>query len=256
MNFNDNKKTLKKGLIWLALTVLVVVVLAAVLAFNAIYRTHGRVMIEFDIHQNKDLIILSNIGEPPQFAIWLEDPVNGKLQTVFVTYRSGTGDWDGKLECPAALPRWFEVYQHETSTTELPKLDAPAPIAVTGATPEVDHFKIRAEVKPGSHWICWIEVNLAADFNADYQEYNETEGTIDTHLSGQPALIYRGEVQAVLGEQIEPQLYGQSKIENFAADSVEPVSSGVTTAKDIFKSIKIRVIKDYLCASFHFSICR
>jgi hypothetical protein len=224
-------------------TTAVILCVLAFLLVRVFIGTHNRVILEFDIVQNEELILFSGYGEPPQFAIWLEDPVSGKLQTVFVTYRSATGDWEGKFECPVSLPRWFEVYQQETSTTELPRIDTPAPIAVTGATPKADHFKIRAEVEPGSHWICWIEVNLAADFNADYQQYNETEGTFDTHFSGQPALVYRGEITAVVGECLSPQLYGMSVVSASQGQTVQPVSKHITTAKNIFKSINIRAIR-------------
>ena len=228
---------------WVRLTgcvAVTVVIVAVVLASHAIYRTRGRVMIEFDIHQNMDSILMSNFGEPPQFAIWLEDPISGRLKTVFVTYRSATGDWEGKLECPAALPRWFNVYQQENETTTLPRLNNPAPLAVTGATPKVEHFKIRTEIEPGSQWICWIEVNLAGDFNAEFQQYNEEQGSTDIHFSGQPPLVYRGEINALVGETIEPALYGHAISDG---SQIGPITSGITTAKDIFKSIKIRVIK-------------
>ena len=228
----------------LAFLVFTVIISAVVLFGYVMYQTCDHVIIEFDIHQNKDIIFSSNFGQPPQFAIWLEDPVTGRVQTVFVTYRSATGDWVGKFECPVALPRWFEVYQQEESTTKLPSLDRPAPIAVTGATPEEDYFKIRVEVEPGRRWICWIEVNLAGDFNAAYPPlYNEAQGTLDEHFNGQPALVYRGEIHAVVGEQIEPQLYGLSTTENLTEDAAQQLIGGVTTAKNIFKSIKIRVIQ-------------
>jgi len=226
---------------WLFLLLFLVLVGMIFWVCRTIYRTQGRVMLEFDIHQNPDAILFSAFGEPPQFAIWLEDSQTGHLQTVFVTYRSATGDWVGKVECPDALPRWFEVYKQEMNTTTLPRLNASsAIIAVTGATPQAEHFKIRAEVPPGSDWICWIEVNLAGDFNAAYRQYDEDLQTVDIHFSGQPALVYRGKIHAVTGEEVEPELYGQSSVEN---PVVRPVSTGVTTAKDIFQSIHIRAIK-------------
>ena len=79
--------------------------------------------------KNTDLIHLPNFGVLPQFAIWLEDPINGRFKTVFVIYRSATGDWEGKLEYPATLPYWFKVYQRENKTTTLPMLNNLAPIS-------------------------------------------------------------------------------------------------------------------------------
>jgi len=69
----------------------------------------GKTIIEIDIIQNQDLILDTVIGEPPQFAIWLENAKTGDLQTIFVTYRSGSGDWQGKARCRQAvqLPKWI-----------------------------------------------------------------------------------------------------------------------------------------------------
>lgn len=228
---------------WTIIALLVPALSIGALTAHIILRTRGPTLIEFDIHQDKDLILLSVFGEPPQFAIWLEEAVNHRLQTVFVTYRSASGDWIGKTECPAALPRWFEVFRQETNSTGLPRFDNPAPDAVTGATPQAEHFQIRVEVEPGSRWICWIEVNLAGDLNKSYRGYNKKEKTVDVHLSGQPALVYRGEITAIPGKQIVPELYGQSVLDSPPGKTVQPVSDDVTTARDIFKSIKIRVIR-------------
>ena len=215
----------------------------ALLIAQVILRPRGPTFIEFEIHQDKDLILLSLFGEPPQFAIWLEDPLSHRLQTVFVTYRSGSGDWIGKTECPAALPRWFEVFRQETNSTGLPAFDNPAPDAVTGATPQTEHFKTNFEVEPGSRWVCWIEMNLSGDFNDKYRGHNKEEKTVDLYFSGQPPLVYRGEITAIPGEQIVPELYGQSVLDSPAGETVQPVSDDVTTARDIFKSIEIRVIR-------------
>lgn len=200
------------------------------------------VSIEFEIRQDMDLIRQSLFGEPPQFAIWLEEPVSGRLQTVFVTYRSGCGDWVGKTECPAALPRWFEVFRQETGWTGLPTLEKSAPDAVTGATPEVERFMTSVEVPYGSRWVCWIEMNQSGDFNEASRVRDAEKKTVDVHYSGQPALIYRGEIAAIPGEKIVPALYGESGTDNPGGQTIVPVSDGVTTAKDIFKTIEIRVV--------------
>ena len=228
---------------WTIVVGLVLALLIVFLVAKVILPRRGRTLIEFEIHQDKDVILLSVFGEPPQFAIWLEDPISHRFQTVFVTYRSGSGDWIGKTSCPAALPRWFEVFGQETSSVGPPTFDNPAADAVTGATPQAEHFKISVEVEPDSRWVCWIEVNLAGDFNNKYRPYNKEQRTVDSHFSGQPPLVYSGEITAIPGERIVPQLYGQSALDNPAGQTVQPVSDDVTTAKDIFKAIEICVIR-------------
>ncbi len=228
----------------------VAIVLLVTASINCVNERHGKniptrsdsVSIEFDIHQDMDLIRSSFFGGPPQFAIWLQEPVSGRLQTVFVTHRSGTGDWEGKEECPVALPRWFEVFGEETGSTDLPTFERPAVDAVTGATPKVEEFETSVKVPFGSKWICWIEMNQSGDFNETYRNPEIEDKVVDVHFSGQPPLVYRGEITAIPGEKMTPKLYGESILDEASGVTIQPVSKGITTAKDIFKSIEIRVI--------------
>lgn len=221
---------------------LVMFLLAAVLVAQAYWRVWGRTLVEFRICQNLDLILFSDFGEPPQFAIWLEDPVNSRLRTVFVTRRSATGDWEGKAECPGALPRWFEIYRQETGRPGLPTPEAPASDAVTQATPKAEHIAWAVEVEPGSRWICWLEVNLAADYNEAFQEYDEETGTMDTDKSGQPSILYRGEIVAEAGARVRPEPYGQKRLDS-AEGAMQRGLGDITSATEIFKSVEIRVVR-------------
>ena len=201
-----------------------------------------RVTLECRIRQDTDLILFSDYGEPPQFAIWLEDPAGKQVRTLFVTRRSGKGVWEGKAECPAALPRWFRVYEKETGRKGLPTPKAPAPDAVSGATPKSEQFTWRAEVERGRRWVCWIEVNLAADFNQAFPRYNEATGEIDTHDSGQPPLLYRAELLAEPGSRLVPKLWAYV-VPGSRGKGVERDLSRITTAKEIFRSIQLRVLE-------------
>jgi hypothetical protein len=115
-------------------------------------------------------------------------------------------------------------------------------LAVTGATPKEDYFSVRVDVRPGSHWICWVEMNLAGDFNDAYPEFNEITLKEDEFSCGQPSLLYKAEIKATEGLVIEPELVAQSIWENGNAYT-EPVSEGVTTARDVFDDIRISVMK-------------
>ena len=201
----------------------------------------GKMFIEFNIHQDKGLIASATFSEPPQFAIWLEEPVSHKYKTIYVSYRTGTGDMVGKAECPGCLPLWFEIYNRETGKKGYPKPDNPAPVAVTGATPQQENFTIKREIEPGSKWICWLEMNLAGDFNEKYQEYNEKEQIADDEFSGQPPLVYRCEIEAIAGKKYVPALYGMVDMRKPFEQMIQPVSPDVTTAKDVFKSIEISI---------------
>jgi len=217
-----------------------VVALIIVTAGVLIFRTFGRTLIQFDIHQNKELIHLSTFAEPPQFAIWMENSRTHKLKTVFVTSRVSKGDWEGKANVPVALPRWFEIFRGENQSYNPVENDEYS--AVTGATPKDDYFSVRVEVEPGSKWICWIEMNLAGDYNDSFPEFDEQSLKEDEFSCGQPALLFKSIITAEEGIRSRPTLEAESIWEN-GVNRVEPVSNGVTTAIDVFDDMQISVIR-------------
>ena len=203
------------------------------------------ISLEFRITQDLGIIKVSLFGEPPQFGIWLEEPGTGKYKTVYVTRRSATGVWVGKLECPDCLPRWFEVFRAETGRKGFPSQDNPAPdYVIAGATPETRTFAIQTRVATGSRWICWVEMNLAGDFNSSYLDYDEEKKIADLDLSGQPPLLFRADVEARPGKTFSLELMGQVSRNPNGAVSIEPVSEKITTARNVFRAIQVRVIGD------------
>ena len=141
----------------------------------------------------------STFGESPTFAIWIENSETGNIQTIYVTRRAALGDWEGKAKVPVALPEWFEIYKAQNKTDEVPTLERHSELTISGATPQPGYFTTRVRVPEGSKWRCFIEVNLAGDFNEFYQMYNEEKKTSDEYLSGQPALLYEADITAENG---------------------------------------------------------
>jgi len=230
----EKRKIARKILIAVASVILVICIVAAIL----IARTYGRTQLQIDIHQNKKIIHLSNFAEPPQFAIWLENPASGELRSVFVTHRAGTGDWEGKSNVPVALPLWFKLFK-----TNKPEAGKKIPgMAISGATPKNDVFSVRVEVPPGSEWIVWIEMNLAGDFNDSYPEVDMKTLREDEYSNGQPAIIYKAPVKAIEGKSFKPEIILQSTWEKGSVIT-GPLSDGITTARNVFDEMKITVIK-------------
>lgn len=203
-----------------------------------IIRTWGKTAIQVDIRQNMDIIHLSTFGEPPQFAIWLEEPETGDLKTIFVTHRVAEDDWEGKAAVPVALPQWTHLFRSDRSGS-----GTRSDMVVTGATPKEDYFSIRADVPPGSEWIFWIEMNLAGDFNEAFPEMDVESYWEDEYARGQPSLIYRTEIKAVEDMVFTPVLEAQSTLLDDGNVKIEPVSDGVTTAKYVFDTIQVSIIK-------------
>ena len=232
------RKIIKRGLILLSGGLVIILIIAGI----AILRTWGRTVIQVDIHQDKKIIHLSNFAEPPQFAIWLENPSTKELKTVFVTHRVAKGDWEGKASVPVALPLWYQLFRGGKNNQEAAPQNKRSDMAITGATPKGDYFSLRIEVEPGSEWICWIEMNLAGDFNDAFPEVDLKTLREDEFSNGQPALVFRADVKANEGLKFTPVITSQSTWVNGVVD-VEPVNEGITTAKKVFDDISISVIK-------------
>ena len=203
-----------------------------------ILRTKNRVQVEFNIHINQEAVYLSMYSEPPQFAIWIENPATGQCLQVFVTYRTSRGDWEGKADVPA-LPRWKTVFR-SGGTQNIRSDDE---IAISGATPKAEYFRVRAEVQPRSEWICWIEMNLAGDYNAYYPQFNAITMEEDEFAIGQPALLYRAEIKADEGRIYIPELAFMSLMDESNRNRLAPVDETITTAHTVFDEISIVMIK-------------
>lgn len=223
-------------------------IIVMITAAFLIFRTRGRTLIQVDIHQNKKLIYLSTFAEPPQFAIWLENPATQELKNIFVTHRVAVGDWEGKANVPVALPQWFRLFRGNSNSSgtagsaRASGTGKSNDLVISGATPKDDYFSLRVEVKPESEWICWIEMNLAGDFNEAFPEFDSETLTEDEFSNGQPALLFRSEVKAIENESFTPVLTSQT-IWDDGSVSVEPVSSGITTARYVFDTINVTVIR-------------
>ena len=198
-------------------------------------------LLEYRIRQNLELILMSNFGEPPQLAFWLEYPETGTLQTVYVTHRSAAGDWVGKLECPACLPRWYSVYREEFEKDRLPWLGQPLPDGLSGATIKEEEIVLQTEIPKDTRVIAWIEVNMSADFNMDFPPPGVSSDFSDTDHDGQPSLIYRAEFKAKTGEIIEPEIWAYSR-PGTNRGMVEHDLSPITNAREILTSLELHVL--------------
>lgn len=208
----------------------------------AFARTWNKTELEFLIHINEELVQQSVFGESPTFAIWLEDPDNGQTYTAYATRRIATGDWEGKADVPVALPLWTEINKAEKKNRSGDAGMAEDELISTGATPLPGYFRTRVRVKPGSKWIIWIEYNLSGDFNETYLEYNPETHVEDEWGMGQPAMVFKAEMEAVKDRVVIPEIAGMCSFDPEGKVLVEPLH-GITTAVEVLDEISISVVK-------------
>jgi hypothetical protein len=191
----------------------------------------------FTLHQSRDIYDRSTFGEPPQFAIWLEEKNSHDVKTVFVTYKTGTGEYEGKIECPVSLPMWIGVYRQETGKNDFPRPWEPFSDGITGATPKIEDIKISVEVPKETSWFYFIEMNVAGDYTKNYP-YISSKKKIDDHGNGQPSLIFKGEIVSRTGEISMPELIGRSE-QYFFTTQINSELESIESAKEVFSNINV-----------------
>lgn len=204
------------------------------------HKQNRNVVLTFTIFQERDVYDKSDYGEPPQFAIWLENLKTGEVKSVFVTYRTATGDFEGKAECPVSLPAWIGAFRKETGRDNLPTIDAPAPDAITGATPKTGKITARITLPGGSVWKYFVEVNVSGDYTRQFPAM-KSDGTIDPQGNGQPSVIYRGEITCTAGNHSVPELIGRTEQYYFSPE-INPDLNGIESAKNVFSKISVKCV--------------
>lgn len=195
-----------------------------------------RVVLEFSMSVNQSVYEHSDFGEPPQLAIWLEQPDSGRIRTVWVSHRTGKNQWKGKIECLTALPYWKSRHEKEISSFRERSLLKRLIDALTGATPK-GGFRARIRVPRGSRWAYYIEVNVSGDFNVTFPSVLD-DGTPDPDGNGQPSLIFKGEITAKPNAMDIPKLIGRTD-QWVPVDTIIHDLTGITTAKDIFYELEV-----------------
>jgi hypothetical protein len=209
-----------------------------------IQQTYGQsdATLVFEIEQDPQVYDLTLFGEPPQFAIWLENTETGAIKTVFVTRRTATGTFEGKTGVPIALPAWIGFYRKETGSTGWPTPRNPLDDAISGPTLKQSDLKKETKVPSGSSWKYYIEVNVSGDFTETFSAY-DSDGTPDPHFNGQPSIIFRGEITATPGAESTPEIIGRTEQIDFST-TINPDLTGIESAKDLFRRIKVSCLRE------------
>ena len=184
---------------------------------------------------------------PPQIAIWIEDTNGMYVSTVYVSRKAATGGWigaDGNNR-KEALPCWCHSRGIRNNDGSFcPTKDNPVTDAMTGATPRKGFDTYYVDKKDMSHYYVMVEVNHSTDFNDTYTkdaDVNSPYYSGGEDGSGQPALIYKAEIDMASGKgTFTASLIGHSSPDG-SDGKVHTDMSGISSALNIVKQINIRL---------------
>lgn len=184
---------------------------------------------------------------PPQIAIWIEDPAGRYLATIYATHKIATQSWTaaGGNRRKESLPHWCYTrgVQYDDGLY-LPTKSQPLTDGISGATP---HSSFDVKLTPDSalkQFVVKIEINHSTDFNDGYPE-SAAEGDANYSGgemgSGQPALVYAATVDLTSGERtFEAMLLGHSSPDGTSGEIEEDITQ-LTTALHIVERITVTV---------------
>lgn len=198
----------------------------------------NQTVLEFSVEFNRKVYELTNIGEPPQLAIWIESTNGAAVRTVWVSRRAGKNQWRGKVECPVALPYWESRMRSGSTAVTGPANWRAAVDAVSSATPKDDQIVATISIPAGTTWNYFMEVNVASDYNKSFP-YWSADGLPDSQANGQPSIVYSGELNAAGVRSGSIDLLGRT-LQLQPTDSLLSDVSGITTAGQVLSKIEVR----------------
>ncbi|OGI07380.1 MAG: hypothetical protein A2Y40_10905 [Candidatus Margulisbacteria bacterium GWF2_35_9] len=193
-----------------------------------------------------------NIKVTPQIAVWIEDMSGKYLDLIYVTNKTAKQSWkkvpgEAKIDInrEEALPYWSHKRGIKNPDGSfMPTEENPIADATTSATPKND-FTIRTRApKLLSKYRILVEVNIAADFNANYRKNSlsgEPDYTGGKWGSGQPSIIYGVMVDSRSNSTMNSmKVIGHGSIDGTNGLLYKDISK-ITTGLNIIKEIKVKM---------------
>lgn len=190
----------------------------------------------------------------PTYVVWIEDLQGNYIKTIYITKSYASGifnfsmkeelkwlDKPGKSFQPAALPYWTFKKGPIFDKKYVPTPEHPFVDAYIGATPDKDFkFCTQSKTKLKTYRVL-AEVNQTWDWN-NYWTNNKFPESYAYKNSAQPSLIFSTTIhENDTVFYLNPIGHGDPKGES---NKLFTDISTLTSAKDIFKSISVRIQKE------------
>lgn len=217
--------------------------------------TQEKIIIYENINNENSMTLEFTKGKSfnhPTFVIWLEDMEGNYLKTLFITKSYAEcffknkllGDtlWipeSGKSHQPAALSFWTHKKGLINNKTLIPTRENSFIDAFTGATPD-GSFIFKTKKSEKNNYRLLVEINQTWDWNKYWTNNKFPDNSAYKH-SAQPSIIYEVKINDTDNIYfLNPVGHGDPKGES---GKLYTNISTLTSAKNIFSSIKIKINK-------------
>jgi hypothetical protein len=135
----------------------------------------------------------------PTFAVWMENTNGEFIETLYVTGKAASGEWNATKGRPEALPIWGRkaMAMPQENGLYLPSKNAPLPDAISGATPMEDAripLTPASVLPPGSYRV-YMEINIAFDYNETWRKGLRKTNRFYNGENGQPSLLLQADIE-------------------------------------------------------------
>lgn len=191
----------------------------------------------------------------PSFAVWIEDQEGNYIETLYVTlyvakgiFGHGeiqSGKWSnepGEARRPASLPYWSHKRNIKAPDgLYIPSPETAVPDALTGATPKGSFIlESGTKINNDQKFRVMFEVNQPWDSNKFWTNSKYPDDK-DYNTSLQPAIVYAATIDPSSNQkEYTMEIIGHSDPSGKCGE-LYPDLSTLTTAKEIFQKIVVRV---------------
>ena len=193
--------------------------------------------IDITLEFNKDIYPRKYGIHYPTYVIWVQDKKTGEVRTIYATKKLASDAWLFAKERPSAAPVWYSFKDEEVKRSGPLNLDA-----ISSATPTEKSQHIRWQVPPeflNKELIIYLEANVSFDYNEFYSKEAKKTDKGYSSVNGQPSLVWQATVKTdnESKKDFSPEPIGHGHV--LGADhKIDPDLSHITTAKDLFLSIR------------------
>ena len=188
------------------------------------------------------VFLFVKIEVEPTFAVWLEDAEGRFIETLYVTGKAASSDWNATKGRPDALPIWGRrALEPQENGLFLPSKENPLPDSMTSATPMADTIiplNPVSDLEPGKYKV-YLELNIAFDYNEYWKRKLPKRDPAYSGDNGQPSILWEAELNLGDDKKETVMLTPVGMGSPLGTDGLVHQMKGINTALEIARTINV-----------------